>query len=665
MMKFFRKHTKELLAVFMALLLVVWLGGTALTEALQPDGLDLGERLGTLDGRAFTRGDLIATERRGQTLEALNLPWQQPWWSTMRSLELGFAPQLQELSENPLTTTEFHLLLREADTNHVVVSDESLMQFKDQIGLTDNVLFTIRDRNRLSVDEMHDAIRALLRVSHCAAQAARGLQPSEAEIQQLVHQIGEKAKVQSLTFNAGSLLNQSYNPPEQEIREQYEKYREEPPTPPGSLEFGYMLPEAAQIEYIEIKADAVKETSTISDEEAYAFWKDNKARFTKPTPPPPPAAEGEEPPTPDAPQPYATYTEAKTKVLDELKTQRSKEEAVRIAREAIALASIPWADAPTTQPGDYKIPPESQKNEKVYEDIVARLSAKYPGVLRYQRTAMLTALEFRQNRDLAGVSAQLGQRTFAQLSQAAYFVPELSAKPEDFQGQERLFRSLYQTCPEPFTNFGSGNAYVFRTVDVRKQQAPESLDLVREQIVKDLRMKWAYEEAEILANEFAEKVGTSELKAMYEADIDLKKKIPSPVQEPAPFARKMVNPYTGLQPASVPGIGSDEELMDKIFANADGATTQPTAPLVHGMESRAQYVVIQLQEIQPVNTKEYPDLHRQAADQLRRDRQGSFLAKWFDADNIRSRMAWVPAEPANPKDDAKEAESDNAQKAAL
>ena len=35
MMKFFRKHMKELLAVFMALLLVVWLGGSALTDALR------------------------------------------------------------------------------------------------------------------------------------------------------------------------------------------------------------------------------------------------------------------------------------------------------------------------------------------------------------------------------------------------------------------------------------------------------------------------------------------------------------------------------------------------------------------------------------------------------------------------------------------------------
>ena len=76
MMKFFRKHNKELLVVFMAALMVVFVGGSALTSLLKPQGTN--DVLAHSDLGDLTQRDLIQANAMTELLDRLGHSWQQP-----------------------------------------------------------------------------------------------------------------------------------------------------------------------------------------------------------------------------------------------------------------------------------------------------------------------------------------------------------------------------------------------------------------------------------------------------------------------------------------------------------------------------------------------------------------------------------------------------------
>ena len=76
MMKFFRKHLKKLLALFMCLLLISWLGGSALESLLRP-GRSRGVVAVCATGK-ITGKDWRRVGRQTTLLERLGLNWRRP-----------------------------------------------------------------------------------------------------------------------------------------------------------------------------------------------------------------------------------------------------------------------------------------------------------------------------------------------------------------------------------------------------------------------------------------------------------------------------------------------------------------------------------------------------------------------------------------------------------
>ena len=77
MMKFFRKYNRHLLAVFMALLLVVWLGGSALTSWLAPN--QAAQIMGTAFGSEISAGQVQAFANETVLMDLLGLAfWRNP-----------------------------------------------------------------------------------------------------------------------------------------------------------------------------------------------------------------------------------------------------------------------------------------------------------------------------------------------------------------------------------------------------------------------------------------------------------------------------------------------------------------------------------------------------------------------------------------------------------
>src|SRR5207253_9042523 len=85
------------------------------------------------------------------------------------------------------------------------------------------------------------------------------------------------------------------------------------------------------------------------------------------------------------PTPYTSFSEARPKVLEKLQKEKADKEAARIARDLIGQLEAPWANVVTTQPGEAKTAPESEKAADLYPKLVAQLETKYPGALKYRR----------------------------------------------------------------------------------------------------------------------------------------------------------------------------------------------------------------------------------------------------------------------------------------
>ena len=112
MMKFFRKHHKKLLAVFMVLLMIVFLGGSALDSLLRPSGDRV---VATCNAGDISYSDHRVAEARTRILSMMGLPWEQPF--------SGMA--------EPLTTLDWILLTREAKLLGTALNLKPVLELRD------------------------------------------------------------------------------------------------------------------------------------------------------------------------------------------------------------------------------------------------------------------------------------------------------------------------------------------------------------------------------------------------------------------------------------------------------------------------------------------------------------------------------------------------------
>ncbi len=93
MMKFFRRYNKHLLAFFLALLMIVFIGGSALEGLLKPDpNVEIAKsNLGSI-----TQQDQRVANDETRLLEMMGQDWQRPLFS----------------DNDPITTADWVLLSR-------------------------------------------------------------------------------------------------------------------------------------------------------------------------------------------------------------------------------------------------------------------------------------------------------------------------------------------------------------------------------------------------------------------------------------------------------------------------------------------------------------------------------------------------------------------------
>ncbi|MCH8053989.1 MAG: hypothetical protein IH895_08015, partial [Planctomycetes bacterium] len=318
MIKFFRKHNKQLLAVFTVLLMIAFVGGTALTSLMQPN--PSGDVLFHAFGEPVTNGDLAVVERQTSILSGLGLPWNYPW-----------GPQGRV---EPLDQRHYLLLLREAEERGL---RPGLEQARLQLATFSIDLNQFSLNNKVATEEIELAVANYISVKQLWNMARGSIVPSELEIQQAVRDQYEKLNAHIVEVKSSPLIEPDAEISEDDVLAHFEKYKEQ--TSGGSaLEFGYLIPDRVQVEYLAINTGEIALAQPITEKQAETYWRAHQKDFG------PPATEDDlgegasELVGPELPPPdpfYRTFAEAREEVVTFLAQQRQLE-------EARSMASVIW-----------------------------------------------------------------------------------------------------------------------------------------------------------------------------------------------------------------------------------------------------------------------------------------------------------------------------------
>lgn len=642
MMKFFRKHNKKLLAIFMTLLMIVFIGGTALDSLLQPqiNRLVADTRLGRI-----TSSDQNAADSTTRILEALNLNWQVPFGGM----------------KSPLDVTDWILLTREA---------EQLDTTPDLDAIRSNLSFPVENIARQMKRRPEHIIQALAEfaaVRETALSIGGATAPGEAQLLAAAKQAFEKVRVSAVVLPASLFVDEDAPISDAEAQAHFEKYREREPG--EGLEFGYHVAPAVNVQFIKIDRSAIQQkigTTRAAHlaKKAEQFY--GEQRETNPLFRRAPredlqtyAASTTEahgqlagPPEP----PFMGWSEARPIALDAV-TRKDADTAIgRLADWLVQRLSEEWLDSQRDENG-YKIVPESVGSLDHYGKVLEGV----PGTIAFANavstatTGFFTAAEAN---DVAG----LGQAVFAddrglapeRLGTIAFRTQAtFSEIPSDRNINRSDYLSMYETSRYPLKD-GDGNLYIIRVVDVREGHTPESLDEVRERVVSDLRTLRGFEEALARAESIRSCDTASSLLEAFEEDSELVELRDTPggigsgFYEPPPFSRAAQYQVTS---------GQRDGLTDTPMFIAGGLGLVPRSVVERCFEleyegdrraileipERGTVLVVEWSETLLPDGADFQQTRESFLTQMTQSRYQNAIAEWLDPENIRARNGFEMA----------------------
>jgi hypothetical protein len=653
MMKFFRKYNKHLLAVFMALLLIIWLGGSALDEIMTSRNRE--GVVGTSITGPITEADRSQAERETSLLTAmtqvarekgvgLNLMWQTWQWSNKADEQLG--------------TIEWILLKREAQHFGIDVSPDEAKSRLVSAGLQESDIHYVAQRMDRRPDGFYVAAANFFSVQDMLGVYLSAAQPPESQVRQMARDIFEQASIEAITFPAASFADPDQTFTNDELTRHFEQHKSA--RRGGGLNFGYYIEPKVKVQYIRIDPATIKQHLRGADQtymrEAFAYWQANREtaeefRWT--------LAEVEELkqqsdastngittngvttngvtfPTPG--DFYADFAQAKEKAIAAVKQSTAQAEADRIVTRLLQALREPWFAVTVDDQTGRRPAPASVKSLDYYDDIVAALPAnlRYDAGIEVQTLDMLTMQQLAEIEGFGQASLSTDNQQLLQAAQLAFDVEGLAEPPEEFRRETSLHLALWETITKPLS--GPRDAfYLFRVVDNHPGHAPEGLTEVADQVADDLRLLAGMEAARQAAEAFVADIGTQGLLDGWLADEDLKAKV-TPDRggyvQPAPFARD--SSFFGQGPLMVTPFGKvTPEFIDKSFELA--AAGPEAGPAVVDLPDEARVAVIQGMQLRPLYKEDFRMRREFLVQRFVQDQLEDVIGQWLNARKVRER----------------------------
>jgi len=637
LMKVFRKYNKQLLAFFMALLMIVFIGGSALQGMLtaKPNPQIAKSNFGPI--MAVDQQNALAETN---LLESIGQRWKQPLLN----------------DSTPLEPVDWILLTREAGKMGIVVDEaavETAPGFESQM----SQIRMVAHQLRVKPDLIIAGLAKLQAIQRTALAVAGSSVPSEAEIITAARDALETVTVRAVLVPAEAFANSTAEFTPEELAAQFSACREREKG--QGLDFGYYRQPSIKVQYMQINRDALAASIGVPNLETKAkkYYEERRAtdpayrRSAEELNAPDPAAQGliVGPPGPK-PELWVDWNKGKDIAIAALRKQSADEFVQRIVDWVVPFAAEAWVDAPRRDSG-YKTPPQDVTSIDYYDRLVERLpnTLKYPGVVTVHVTNFITQEEASKVPDIGAAVAKGDQslvaRNFGGLAfRNEAIVPKV---PEEKSADSADFLSMYQTSPHPLSDYRTGNVYVFRVVEAKPGGPPASVDEVRGTVISDLRLKRGFEAAKKRAESFLSCSGSDTLRAAYEADTDLAAFRESAdgsktgYFEPPPFSRVPRGQEAKGRPQAGVFVGGGlgllpNDIVDSCFALADAL--QKTK--VMELPARAALLVVQWVETTPAGEGDFNGMRTQLTTQITDSRWREFVNDWLDPKRIRARTGF-------------------------
>jgi hypothetical protein len=636
MMKFFRKYNKHLLAVFMALLLIIWLAGDAIDWMVRPDygsTVFAQSALGEI-----TAADVEQAKAEEELQRLMGLSWRM-------SFSNPSAPADEQLQE-----PDWILLQREAERLGVDVSIGQTKTVLASSGLTEDIIRQRAARADRPVDALYQAAAKYFRVQKMLGLIESSLRVPEAPLRVLARDTGERARVDVVMLPAKSFASPEETFTEEEIKEQFEKYKNKVGRP-GTLDFGYYQLPRVQVEYVRIDPHTIKDQLRLPEDsllkEAYTYWREHGKTDPELMRPPlergiltaqEQMADSNGAAPPEKKPYYENFAEAQERAVAALKNRKAKDEAERVAGALGSRLQDPWLDM-TPGPSGYRPAPPGADAPDVFAQAVASLPAnlKYEDAITIQKLDLLTADE------LADVEG-FGSAFLTQVDGSPLLAPELAFRvegiaemPKERRADTALYLAKFQPNVKPLTDVDYA-LYFFRVLDVRPGHVPASVDEVREQVVEDLRILRGMERAREAATAFAQNVGSTGLADAWAAAEELSAKVPPDqggLTQVTPFARgtRLFGVDAGHRVSPLGEV--TEEFVSKAFALAEAGRNAP--PEVIDMPNQAAVAVVSGVQLMPMYEEDFQARRTMLQNSLQSVAARQALLDWLNPQHIRER----------------------------
>jgi len=646
MMKWFRKHNKQLLAVFASALLVVWLGGTALERMLRPNPRR--RAIGKAFGEEITGGEHQYLVAKLDLLESLGINWRRPWLNSRILEQLGL-PTVQDpiaaAGARPLRDAiDWWLLLKEAERMGVAVSNDEVKRFIAQMGIPPETLARIRDRYGMPTEGLFEAIADYLKVCYAATLASSAVQVTEPEMKDLFVRTNEKVKVRFALLPADAFEKPDEKIPQDELKKLFEECRDYLPGQ-GKYGFGYRYPDRVRVEYVAADIATVKAAiPKPSDQRARAYWLRHRDRFKPAT----------SPASAPASSPADEFQKVKDRVIDELWHR----DAAQAASRAIADLRSRVFDAYIRARDLIKAgKPVPESLLKVMEEETQRISRLRNIPLKFKRTGLLTHEQAQKEPGIATAWVTEANRPLYFADYIFRVRPLFKpAGPYD----NRITLDLFQPAVlrDRVGDYERG-IYLLRVTEAVPSAPPKSLDEVRDAVERDARILRAYKRAGEVAKKLLAEAQKADLQAAFAKQFPTLATRPATTQPaskgirlltPRPFARE--RSLSGLLflafgrptiPTSIPGIGQSQEFVKTCFELArKTAATQPAGRLaIVELPQRRAWAVVEVLEYIPASQAEFARAKMGLEQTLRFAKLRNFYGRWFNPDLIRQRCGWI------------------------
>lgn len=516
MMRFFRKYTRECMAVLMVLLMIVFIGGSALEGLLMQDTggtVAFNSRLGDI-----THADQQAAKSTTDLLSSLGVNWSQPLFGS---------------GAEPLNVMDWILLQREAKRLGVEANLSSVQRMvQQQTGLQTRIP-QIAWTHQIQERQIHEALRQFATIQEVAAAVAGAAMVSEAEVRQAAYDALDRVDINVVELPADVFLTTEGEGQEftdEQIAAQFEQYKDD--VPGGGVEFGYYIEPQIRIEYIRIDRDKIAEQLRVNpatlERDARKYYDERKnadplfrapeeektAEDSAESAEPESAEEPEKPKTPR----ILEWEEAKEKAIQRVREARAGEAAGRMANWLSTRLADAWYAMGMDEDG-YRKRPSGVEAEGYLEQIIKEI----PGTIAYPDAVTVHTTGYFQQSEAADVDGIGSAHVFGQagswhtLASLAFNVQGiLEIDPTDRAAPvSRL--ALYETCPTALRD-AEGDHYLFRVVETRGAHVAASVDEVRQRVAEDLKLKAAYDAALAAGQKLLASVGEQGLKAAFDAD---------------------------------------------------------------------------------------------------------------------------------------------------